>query len=139
MLMDPWDGRFVDSEGIGVSAAEPRWAAIRQRLGATVAVAAHLDLARLTPEPSLSSTRFCLCDARHGDQYLVYLPDGGGASVDVSASRTTLRVEWVDPDTGAESAGGELEGGAVRTLSAPGDGDAVLLLTAGPRPAGPAG
>jgi hypothetical protein len=130
MLMDPWDGRFTEAADWPVSADERRWPLIRQRLGVTQALSERLDLARLTPASKLASSGYCLCDARHGTEYLVYLPEGGRFTVDVSASRTRLRVYWIDPDSGRESAGGEISGGGRRTIDAPGSGDAVLLLRA---------
>jgi len=130
MLMDPWDGRFVEVAGWPVSADDPLWSVIRQRLGVTQALSERLDLARLTPVSKLASSGYCLCDARHGTEYLVYLPKGGRFTVDVSATRTRLRVYWIDPDSGRESAGGEISGGGRRTMDAPGSGDAVLLLRA---------
>jgi hypothetical protein len=138
MLMDPWDGRFVRAEGNpwSVGADDPRWPVIRRRLGVTEALSERLDLAHMTPAPQLASSGYCLSDVRRGT-YLVYLPDGGSVHVDVSASRMSLRVEWIDPDTGVQAAGGTVAGGAVRTLQAPGRDDAVLLLAANParRPA----
>ena len=131
MLMDPWDGRFVDTEDhFPVNSDDPLWEAIRQRLGVTEALSERLDLARLTPASKLASSGYCLCDARHGSEYLVYLPEGGPFTVDVSAAHTSLRVYWIDPDSGKESTGGEISGGGRRSMDAPGSGDAVLLLRA---------
>ena len=114
MLMDPWDGRFVAAAKIRVNADDARWSVIRQRLGVTQGLSERLDLARLTPSPELASSGYCLCDARGGSEYVVYLPDGGQVTVDVSASRTRLRVDWIDPDSGRLSVGGEIAGGGRR-------------------------
>jgi hypothetical protein len=39
-------------------------------------------------------------------------------------------VEWIDPDTGASSPAGSVEGGAWQIFTAPRHGDAVLLVRA---------
>ena len=128
MFMDPYDGKAVGFGALGRDPNDPRWAVIKQRLGATVSVSDTLDMGKLVPNGSLASTGYCLADKR-GTLYVVYLPRGGSVSVDVSASPTRLRVSWVDPDTGVVTRAGTIAGGGTRTLDAPpGSGDAVLVL-----------
>ena len=55
-------------------------------------------------------------------------PTGGEATVDLSAAKGKLAVEWMHPITGKITAGRAVEGGAKRTLKAPFGGDAVLYL-----------
>jgi hypothetical protein len=130
MFMDPYDGKAIGLGALDADFRDPRWEIVRRRLGVTQAVAAELDLKRLEPHGELASTDFCLADAEHGTAYLVYLPDGGSATVDVSGSTSRLRVTWIDPDTGRASPDGFIAGGGERSVDAPARGDAVLLLRA---------
>jgi len=59
---------------------------------------------------------------------LVYLPDGGETTVDLSAASGSFRVEWLNPTDGKTSTADAITGGAKRTLKAPFNGDAVLYL-----------
>jgi hypothetical protein len=81
---------------------------------------------RRQPAGELASTGYCL--AVPGREYLVYLPDGGEATVDLSVAKGKLAVEWMHPITGKITAGGETEGGTKRSMKAPFGGDAVLYL-----------
>src|SRR5262249_32990366 len=87
---------------------------------------AHRPGRHSRPAGELASTGYCL--ATPGREYLVYLPDGGDATVDISAAKGRLAVEWMHPITGKITNGGAMEGGAKRTLKAPFGGDAVLHL-----------
>ena len=51
-----------------------------------------MNLAAMTPRSTLASSRYCLADP--GKEYLVYLPDGGEVTVDLSAASGSLAVEW---------------------------------------------
>ena len=55
------------------------------------------------------NSRYCL--AWHGQLYLVYLPRGGAADLDLSSQRGEFSVSWFDPRNG-----GTLQPGSVRTL-----------------------
>lgn len=82
---------------------------------------------------------------RGGAEYIVYHPNstGAGESVNVNAARTasfrldlaaatgTLQVEWFRCLDGVTAAGGTVQGGATRTLTAPWAGqDVVCRITA---------
>lgn len=56
------------------------------------------------------NSRYCL--AQRGSVYLVYLPSGGTARLDLSGAAGEFAVEWLNP-----RAGGELKTGDVRQLS----------------------
>jgi hypothetical protein len=129
MFMDPYNAREIGLGALGVDPDDPRWEVVKRRLGVTQALSERLDMATLVPLGALASTGYCLAN-RKGSLYVVYLPDGGSASVDVSASRARLRMTWIDPDTGVSRSGGSLAGGGTRTVRAPGEGDAVLVLRA---------
>jgi len=89
-----------------------------------------MDLAKMTPQPSLSSTGFCLADnVATGAEYLVYAPNGGSITVNLSATTRTLNVEWLNPTGGAITTGGTIAGGSAnQSFTPPFSGDAVLYL-----------
>jgi hypothetical protein len=109
---------------------DPRWNNFRDNLGYTLAYAKRLDLAKVTPQPGLSSTGFCMADAvSTGSEYLVYAPSGGSFTVNLSATTKTLNVEWFNPSTGVTTSAGTVTGGSSsRAFTPPFSGDAVLYL-----------
>ncbi|MGQ9520249.1 MAG: putative collagen-binding domain-containing protein [Candidatus Fervidibacter sp.] len=79
------------------------------------------------PLPELASTKYCL--ANPGSEYIVYLPQGGEAMVDLSSVRGDLKVAWVHPVEGTTVVGGKVSGGAKRKLKSPFGNHAVLWLS----------
>ena len=59
------------------------------------------------------NTRFCF--AKPGEVYLVYLPEGGTANLDLSGVNGTFTVQWFNPRSG-----GDLVNGSVATVRAGG-------------------
>src|SRR5262249_58812599 len=104
----------------------------RGAMGRARRAAGRFPWAASGPAGELASTGYCL--AVPGREYLVYLPDGGGATVDLSGVEGKLAVEWTHPITGQSTSGDAVAGGAKRTLKAPFDGDAVLYLRTMPCP-----
>jgi hypothetical protein len=102
------------------------WVAGRAAMGHTRTYANKMNLAAMTPQDALASTRYCL--ANPGKEYLVYVPEGGEVTVDLTAAKGMLTVEWFNPRTATATNGGTLEGGAKRALKGPFEGDAVLYL-----------
>jgi hypothetical protein len=98
----------------------------RRAMGASRRLAARVDLTAMRPHDELASTRYCLAD--RGKEYLIYLPDGGEVTVDLSAATGPLAVEWVHPILGTITTDRSADGGAKRIFKAPFDGDAVLYL-----------
>jgi hypothetical protein len=95
-------------------------------MGVTRKVAERVDLATMLPLPDIASTRYCL--AEPGKQYIVYVPNGSEVTVNLTDAKGKFRAEWVHPIEGTTKSGGVVEGGALRTLKSPFEGDAVLLL-----------
>ncbi|MBN2476228.1 MAG: twin-arginine translocation signal domain-containing protein [Pirellulales bacterium] len=123
LFMDPYDGVVLGKR------FDPQWQPIREALGHTRRLADRLKLASLQPRDALASSGYCLANAaRRGAEYLVYLPQGGEVTVDLSATAGELSVEWIRPANGAPSRGSPVAGGHPRRLTAPFPGDAVLLL-----------
>jgi len=105
----------------------PKLESARSAMGQTVRLSRRVNLAAMTPRPDLASSRYCLADP--GKEYLVYLPEGGEATVDLAASSGPLAVEWIDPRTGATARGDDVPGGGTtRRFKSPPGGDAVLYL-----------
>jgi hypothetical protein len=99
----------------------------RKAMTQTMHLANRVDLANLEPRPELASTGFCLAEL--GRTYIVYFPNGGAATLDLSAVTGTLQVEWIDPIQGTIVSGAPLVGSKTRTLFPPFANDAVLFMT----------
>jgi hypothetical protein len=73
--------------------------------------------------------------AEPGKEYVVYLPQGGGVTVDLSAAKQSLTVRWLNPRTGEIQDAGEVRGGDARAAFTPPFGDdAVLHLKSSAKP-----
>jgi len=118
LFMDPYDGSVLETN--------PQWEDVRRNLGYTLRLAERIDLARAVPLPDLASTGYCL--AIPGEEYVVYLPDGGSVTVDLSAADGELRGEWLNPSSGEITRADPVQGGGKVELRSPFDGDAVLHL-----------
>ena len=121
IYMDPlkWD------KSLRVSEADIEGA--RRAMGHTRRFAERMNLASVKPAGDLSSTGFCLADL--GREYLVYLPEDGRATVDLSAAAGDVAAEWFDVRSGKGVAATAAAGGARREFQAPFEGPAVLYLT----------
>jgi len=91
-----------------------------------------MNLAKVTAQPVLSSTGYCLAKVSStGAEYLVYASNGGPFTVDLSAmaNKRKLSVEWFNPATGTTTRQSPITAGASSQLfSPPFSGDAVLYL-----------
>ena len=123
----PWTGRNNPRHG----QPDPQWEPLRKYLGDTRTYAQRLNLTKAVPSVELATSRYCL--AVLGEQYLVYLPEGGTVTVDLSAASGDLLVEWFSPATGEVTRAEAVTGGARRQFAAPFGGDAVLLVGEGKR------
>ena len=122
ITMDPYmDARF-DSPSVPV----PEWDDIRRQMGYTLRWANRVDLAAMTPQNQQASTEYCL--ANPGREYLVYLPDGGSVSIDLSSVSGELSASWFNPSTGEDIDADKVAGGGKSNFTAPFDGHAVLSL-----------
>jgi hypothetical protein len=123
ILMDPYDDSVLSGGG------SPVWESIRRAMGVTRQLAQRVNIAAMTPRVELASTHYCL--AEPGKAYIVYLPEGGDVTVDLSAGSGPFRVEWVAPVEGTVSPVSATVDGAKQQFSAPFKGAAVLLLSKG--------
>jgi hypothetical protein len=118
--MDPYDGAVLGQP------SDPQWEPLRRAHGDTRRYAERVGLAAMAPRDDLASTRYCL--ANPGKEYLVYLPQGGTVTVDLSAAAGDLRTEWFNPATGKPVPAGPVRGGTRQEFKAPFTGAAVLYL-----------
>ena len=129
IFMDGYDGAGYGVGGNGFTFDNPTWVSLRQNLGYTRAFAQRLDMTVMLPHSQLASTGYMLANPAHtGAAYLVYAPDGGTITLDLSATDGDLLVEWFNPETGTSTQGGKVRGGQQQALTAPFDGDAVVYL-----------
>jgi hypothetical protein len=73
----------------------------------------RLPLERMRPEPKLVRPASAWCFAEPGEIYVVYLPEGGTAELDLKSGSYT--VQWYNPREG-----GPLRTGSIRTVQGPG-------------------
>ncbi len=81
---------------------------------------------RLTVCNDLVTSGRCL--GERGRQYVVYLPQGGPTTVDLTACRGLITIAWLDPRIGARTIGDAVMGGRRIDLRAPDTNDWVLHL-----------
>jgi hypothetical protein len=122
----------VSPTGGVCSAPDPRLDNFRDNLGYILNYSRKLNLAKVKPLGSLSSTGNCLAQTPSvGAEYLVYAPAGGPFTVNLSAmpDSRTVAVEWFNPSTGAAVAGDPIHSGSSsQAFTPPFRGDAVLYL-----------
>jgi len=107
----------------------PEWELIRRNMGYTLYFARRMNLVKMVPRNDLASSGYCLANPASLDaEYLVYLPEGGNVTVDLSASPGSLTAEWFDPDWGCIAEVLEKAGGGKRDFRAPFNGHAVLYI-----------
>ena len=105
-----------------------QWDGARRAMGQTLAFSRRVNLAALVPRGDLASTGYCLAGGRGAAaEYLVYLPDGGEATVHLTVPGR-FAAEWFDPATGRTVDGGVVEGPGRRAWRSPFREDAVLYL-----------
>lgn len=124
LFMDPYHHETFYRDDTGM--LDPQWDPIRNSLGYTRRFAGRMDLSKARPAGELASTRYCL--AYPGHQYLVFLPEGGSVTVDLSGGRGEFAAEWFSPSSGETVAAAPASGGAEQAFTAPFLGEAVLYL-----------
>jgi len=117
--------------GIG-DGPDRRYDNFRDNLGYLVRCSRKLNLANVMPMSTLASTGFCLAQTPPaGAEYLVYAPEGGPFTLDLSAMPRTrmLAVEWFNPASGVTIAQSPVAAGSrAQPFRAPISGDAVLYV-----------
>lgn len=89
----------------------------------------------VAPHPELTCDRApnaAYLAAQPGDQYVLFLTEGGPVGLDLKAAPGTSAGKWVNVETGEWSRAIRLQGGAVVSLEAPGTGPWVAAFVRGP-------
>ena len=81
---------------------------------------------KMDPNDDLVSSGHCM--AQVGREYVIYLPDGGSVTVDLSAASGEQPVEWLNPRTGIYFDADPVTGGASQSITAPFTGEAVAHI-----------
>ena len=106
---------------------EPKHDPARKAMGFARWLGERVDLASLTPQTDLASTRYCL--ANPGFEYLVYQPQSGAESFPVKLEPGGYAVEWIDPISGGVTAAKDMQAKAgENTFESPFDGPSILHL-----------
>jgi hypothetical protein len=105
------------------SSLDPKFDPIRRAIQDVLVYAKKMDLARMTPQSSLSTSGFCL--ANSGSEYLVFSKSN---SFTLRMVPGTYIFEWFNPWTHSIARSGSVSVGSSRTFTAPFRGQAVLLL-----------
>jgi len=118
--MDPYHGVVLGTF------LDPQFELLRMNLGYALRYARRMNLTLMVPHDDLATTQYCL--ANPGNEYLVYLPDGGKVTVLLPEESGTFAIEWFNPRTGLMI---EAEKSMLRGKTdfiVPFSGDAVLYL-----------
>jgi hypothetical protein len=103
------------------------WDAIRRAMGDTRSYATRMNLAAMLPSEATASTGFCV--ANPGREYLVFQPQSQVEfRINLTGFPERFLAEWFNVSKGATVTTIPIEGGAVRTLTAPFEGAAALYL-----------
>lgn len=105
----------------------PTWQdSARMAMGQVRRFADRMNLAAMTPQEKLATTRYCL--AAPGSEYLVFQHDKGEFTVDLKTARGELTAEWFDLTRNLALPAPPVRGGDVRTFTTPFPGPAALHL-----------
>lgn len=126
ILMDGYDGAAIGVGASDYSASNSVWEAIRKNFGYARNFSLRMNMAAAVPRGDLSSTGYCL--AVVGSEYLVFLPSGGSANVNLSGVGGSRTVEWLNIGTGKTTIGTSVNGGGTVRITAPFSGAAVAYI-----------
>ncbi len=129
IYMDGYDGRAYGVGAFDFDINNPDLPLIRNNLGYALAYAQRMDLAAMAPRPDLCSSGFCLAnpDSKKAE-YLVYSPDGGKLSLEITDTKGGFQFEWLNPINGEVTIGGTFNSGGFRSFIPPFSGEAVLYI-----------
>jgi hypothetical protein len=119
---------YMDPLGIttGFKVTEEQLEGARKAMGQTRRLAERMNLVAMKPAADLASSRFCLADP--GKEYLVFLPRGDRVTVDLTAVKGDVGVEWLDVHEDKTQTADSINGGAKREFRSTFAGAAVLRL-----------
>ena len=121
IFMDPYDGLILGNK------FDNKYQPLRKSLGYTRKYAEKMNLNKITPQPELASTKYCL--AQPGTEYLIFRPASTPDSFTVNAIPGTYDLEWFDPAKGKTIKTTTIKiKDNPKTFTPPFKGDAVLYL-----------
>lgn len=126
ILMDGYDGAAIGVGAEDYNVSNPVWEAIRKNLGWARSYASRINMAAAVPRGDLASTGYAL--AVVGTEYLVFQPNGGSVSVNLSGVAGARTVEWFNPSNGQTVIGTPVNGGGWVTITAPFTGPSVAYI-----------
>lgn len=107
--------------------AYPDYEPLRKNMGYIRKYADKMNLKEMTPHEELVTTKYCL--ANPGNEYLIYFPQGGKATVNLVDVKGELELEWFIPSLNRVVKGRfPLKGGYFAVVEPPYTGDAVLYM-----------
>ena len=141
MFQDPYlmfwsaSGRNLCDNGVPpahgqCTVLDPYWEPLRSNLGYATILSQKLTLVKMSPS-SLASTGWCLADdSPIGSEFVVYAPNGGSFTVDLSTQAgRTLNYQWLDPTNGNYTTVTAVPGGnSSQPFVTPWGYDAVLYI-----------
>ena len=83
---------------------------------------------KMSPKNNLSTNGYLLGTNVLGKEYVIYLPNGGSTTIDLSSLPGTLNVEWYNPRTGIYQGKTTTQGGTSKSFTAPDSNDWVLHI-----------
>ena len=121
---------YVTIASPGWNLTDPVWVSLRANMGYARSYTQRMDLTATRPRGDLTSAEYALASPTSSTpEYLVYfIGDTSSFNVNLSSNLGPFAVEWLNPATGAKTAGADVVGGAVRSFTPPFSGDAVLYL-----------
>lgn len=120
IFMDPY------AQGVLLGGTKAKWEPVRSAMGVVLRLAERVDLAALRPQREVPGAEFCL--ASSSGERIAWVPDSGGMTLDLAGVPGRFTVEWIDPVSGDAVRGGDLEGGAARTITPPGPVPVVVHI-----------
>lgn len=124
--MDEWDGALYGTD----RRASAGYMAIRSNLGYVNTLFNMLNNPLLmTPQPSLSTSGYCLArDHATAGEYVCYYDGSSTFNLNLSTATGTLNIRWLRCSDGTVQDGATVSGGAVRTLTPPWTGRVVAYV-----------
>ncbi len=124
--MDNWGGGSnIPGRLLGQNTSST-FVSVRANMGYAKELSERIDLISTTPQPTLSTSGFCLASTM---EYVVYLPENvHDVTVNLSASSGQFAVEWLNADTGTFSSYDNITAGSSHTFSSPYGDYAILFL-----------
>ena len=118
--MDPYERKILD-----MGKGDAWQNSMNLAMGFTKEYAERIDLIHMVPNSSIAFSGYCLANV--GKEYLVYIPEGTTAQLDLTDAEGSFSLEWFDPIDGVKMPGESISGGGKLTLEAPFKSDEAVV------------